>query len=65
MTFSTRARLRNTPPSFLRNPSVNSIDSLQPHCPPTEVYHHPEVTIALDELKLKGKIPHYGVSVPT
>jgi len=29
------------------------------------VYHCREVSIVLDELKLKGKISHYGVSVPT
>jgi aryl-alcohol dehydrogenase-like predicted oxidoreductase len=42
---------------------VDCIDLLQLHCPPTEVYDRPEVFRALDELKRKGKIRYYGVSV--
>jgi len=47
----------------LRNLGVDCIDLLQLHCPPTEVYYQPEVFKALDELKRKGKIRYYGVSV--
>jgi len=47
----------------LSNLGVDSIDLLQLHCPPTEVYHHPEVFRALDDLRKKGKIRYYGVSV--
>ena len=47
----------------LRNLEVDSIDLLQLHCPPTEVYNRPTVFAALDELKRKGKIRYYGVSV--
>jgi aryl-alcohol dehydrogenase-like predicted oxidoreductase len=47
----------------LRNLDVDCIDLLQLHCPPTEVYYRPEVFRALDELKRKGKIRYYGVSV--
>jgi aryl-alcohol dehydrogenase-like predicted oxidoreductase len=47
----------------LRNLDVDCIDLLQLHCPPTEVYYRPEVFKALDELKRKGKIRYYGVSV--
>lgn len=47
----------------LRNLGVDCIDLLQLHCPPTEVYYRPEVFRALDELKRKGKIRYYGVSV--
>jgi aryl-alcohol dehydrogenase-like predicted oxidoreductase len=46
-----------------RNLGVDSVDLLQLHCPPTEVYQRPEVFRALDELKRKGKIRYYGVSV--
>ncbi|MFP4112602.1 MAG: aldo/keto reductase [Candidatus Woesearchaeota archaeon] len=42
---------------------VDSLDLLQLHCPPTEVYYNPEVFKALDEFVEKGKIKHYGVSV--
>ncbi len=47
----------------LRNLGVESLDLLQLHCPPTEVYYRPEVFQALDDLKQEGKIQHYGVSV--
>jgi aryl-alcohol dehydrogenase-like predicted oxidoreductase len=47
----------------LRNLGVDCIDLLQLHCPPTEVYHRPEVFRTLDELKRKGKIRYYGASV--
>jgi len=47
----------------LSNLGVDSVDLLQLHCPPTEVYSRPEVFRALDELKRKGKIRYYGVSV--
>jgi aryl-alcohol dehydrogenase-like predicted oxidoreductase len=47
----------------LSNLGVDSIDLLQLHCPPSEVYHRPEVFKALDELKREGKIRYYGVSV--
>ena len=47
----------------LSNLGVSSIDLLQLHCPPTEVYYRPEVFKALDHLRSKGKIRFYGVSV--
>ena len=47
----------------LRNLGVDSLDILQLHCPPTEVYHSPEVFQALENLKQKGKLRYYGVSV--
>lgn len=47
----------------LKNMGIDKIDLLQLHCPPTDVYYHPEVFGALDKLKAEGKIQHYGVSV--
>jgi len=47
----------------LRNLDVKALDLLQLHCPPTEVYYRPEVFKALDDLKRKGRIRNYGVSV--
>ncbi|MBK8139092.1 MAG: aldo/keto reductase [Chloroflexi bacterium] len=47
----------------LQNLSVETIDLVQLHCPPTEVYYRPEVFEALDELVAAGKIRHYGVRV--
>jgi aryl-alcohol dehydrogenase-like predicted oxidoreductase len=47
----------------LRNLEVESLDLVQLHCPPTDVYYRPEVFGALDDLVAEGKIQHYGVSV--
>lgn len=47
----------------LKNLQVDTIDLLQLHCPPTEVYYRPEVFEALDKLVAQGKIRYYGVSV--
>ena len=47
----------------LKNLGVRSLDLLQLHCPPTEVYYRPEVFRALDGLRREGKIRYYGVSV--
>jgi len=47
----------------LENLERDSLDLVQLHCPPTEVYYQPEVFGILDDLKEAGKIKHYGVSV--
>jgi len=47
----------------LKNLEMESLDLLQLHCPPTEVYYMPEVFDVLDELVKAGKLQHYGVSV--
>lgn len=47
----------------LKNLDVESLDLLQLHCPPPEVYYQPEVFDMLDDLKRAGKIRQYGVSV--
>ena len=47
----------------LKNLEADSLDLLQLHCPPTEVYYRPGVFAALDDLKAAGMIRHYGVSV--
>ena len=47
----------------LVNLDVETIDLVQLHCPPTEVYYNPEVFEVLDDLTKAGKIKHYGVSV--
>ena len=47
----------------LKNLDTESLDLLQLHCPPTDVYFRPEVFDVLDRLKREGKIRHYGVSV--
>jgi aryl-alcohol dehydrogenase-like predicted oxidoreductase len=47
----------------LRNLSTDTLDLLQLHCPPTEVYYRPEIFGVLDDLVKAGKIRYYGVSV--
>jgi aryl-alcohol dehydrogenase-like predicted oxidoreductase len=47
----------------LKNLKAETIDLLQLHCPPTEVYYRPEVFGILDDLMQQGKLRHYGVSV--
>ncbi len=47
----------------LKNLDTETIDLLQLHCPPTEVYYMPEVFGVLDDLVKAGKLRYYGVSV--
>jgi len=47
----------------LVNLGTDSLDLVQLHCPPTDVYYDPAMFAALDAIKAKGKIKHYGVSV--
>lgn len=58
-----RANLTAFVERSLRNLDTEAIDLLQLHCPPTEVYHRPEVFGVLDDLVAAGKLLHYGVSV--
>ncbi len=46
-----------------QNLQVEALDMVLLHCPPTEVYYRPDVFDILDQLKVEGKIKHYGVSV--
>ena len=47
----------------LRNLETDSLDLLQLHCPPTELYSRPEVFGMLDDFVKAGKVRYYGVSV--
>jgi aryl-alcohol dehydrogenase-like predicted oxidoreductase len=47
----------------LKNLATDVIDLLQLHCPPTDLYYHPEVFGMLDEFVKAGKLRYYGVSV--
>jgi aryl-alcohol dehydrogenase-like predicted oxidoreductase len=47
----------------LINLETETIDLLQLHCPPTQVYYMPEVFDTLDDMVKDGKIRYYGVSV--
>jgi len=59
----TRANLEAFIDRSLQNLGIETLDLVQLHCPPTEVYYRPEVFEALDALVATGKIRHYGVSV--
>ena len=47
----------------LRNLQMETLDLLQLHSPPSEVYNMPEVFGILDDLVQQGKVRFYGVSV--
>jgi aryl-alcohol dehydrogenase-like predicted oxidoreductase len=59
----TRANLEAFIDRSLANLGVETLDLVQLHCPPTEVFYRPEVFGALDDLRQAGKIQSYGVSV--
>ena len=58
----TRTNMTDFVESSLRNLGTETIDLMQLHCPPIEVYNA-EVFGILDDLVKQGKIRHYGVSV--
>jgi aryl-alcohol dehydrogenase-like predicted oxidoreductase len=47
----------------LKNMNVDTIDLIQLHCPPTDVYYNPAVFDTLQSLVDEGKLLHFGVSV--
>jgi aryl-alcohol dehydrogenase-like predicted oxidoreductase len=55
--------LRKFVENSLTNMGLETIDLIQLHCPPTEVYYRPEIFALFDTLKKEGKIQHMGVSV--
>ncbi|MEO6548602.1 MAG: aldo/keto reductase [Ferruginibacter sp.] len=55
--------LRKFVESSLKNMGLETIDLVQLHCPPTEVYYRPEIFELFDRLREEGKIQNMGVSV--
>ena len=47
----------------LKNLKTETIDLIQLHCPPTQVFYMPEVFGILDDLVKEGKLQYYGISV--
>lgn len=47
----------------LRNSGLETLDLIQLHCPPSEVYERPEIFGLFEDLKEEGKILNMGVSV--
>jgi len=58
-----RANLTAFVERSLANLQTETIDLLQLHCPPGEVYYMPETFGVLDDLVKAGKLRYYGVSV--
>ncbi|MBK6936882.1 MAG: aldo/keto reductase [Chitinophagaceae bacterium] len=59
----TVAVLRKYVEDSLLRLQVDTIDLIQLHCPPTQVYYRPEIFALFDDLKKEGKIQFLGVSV--
>ena len=57
------AALRQFVEDSLRNIQLETLDLVQLHCPPTEVYYRPEIFELFDRLREEGKIQHLGVSI--
>ncbi len=55
--------LRRHIEDILKRLRLERLDLIQLHCPPTEVYHRPEIFALFDDLKKEGKILNLGVSV--
>jgi aryl-alcohol dehydrogenase-like predicted oxidoreductase len=55
--------LRKFVENSLTNMKLETLDLIQLHCPPTQVYYRPEIFELFDKLKQEGKIQHMGVSV--
>jgi aryl-alcohol dehydrogenase-like predicted oxidoreductase len=55
--------LRSYLEDSLKRLSIDCIDLIQLHCPPTEIYYRPEIFGEFDKLKSEGKILNLGVSV--
>ena len=55
--------LRKFVEDSLKNMNLETLDLIQLHCPPTQVYYRPEIFGLFDDLKKEGKIRNLGVSV--
>ncbi|MGK7393876.1 MAG: aldo/keto reductase [Candidatus Cyclobacteriaceae bacterium M3_2C_046] len=59
----TPERLRGFVEDSLKNTGFDTLDLIQLHCPPTQVYYRPEIFELFELLQQEGKIRHLGVSV--
>lgn len=57
------AALRKFVEDSLTRMGLETLDLIQLHCPPTEVFYRPEVFELFDRLKEEGKIQNLGISV--
>lgn len=59
----TRENLEGWIDRSLANLGVDTLDLVQLHCPPWDLYYRADIFEILEDLVAKGKIRHYGVSV--
>ncbi|MBX9458922.1 MAG: aldo/keto reductase [Rhizobium sp.] len=59
----TRENLEGWIDRSLTNLGVDTLDLVQLHCPPTDLYYRPEIFELMEGFVETGKIRHYGVSV--
>jgi len=57
------AALRKFVENSLTNMGLETLDLVQLHCPPTEVYYRPEIFGLFNRLKEEGKVQNLGISV--
>lgn len=57
------AALRKFVEDSLKNMGLETLDLVQLHCPPTEVYYRPEIFELFDRMKEEGKVQNLGISV--
>ena len=57
------AVLRKFVEDSLTRMGLETLDLIQLHCPPTDVYYRPEIFELFDRLKSEGKIQNLGISV--
>lgn len=55
--------LRKFVEDSLKNSGLETLDLIQLHCPPTEVYYRPEIFGLFEDLRKEGKIQNLGISV--
>ncbi|ELZ45689.1 aldo/keto reductase [Halorubrum californiense DSM 19288] len=59
----TEANLRRFVDRSRENLGMDTLDLVQLHCPPTDVYYRPETFDTLETLADEGRLANYGVSV--
>ncbi|OGX90923.1 aldo/keto reductase [Hymenobacter coccineus] len=57
------AALRGFVEDSLRNTGLDTLDLVQLHCPPTNVFYRPEIFELFEKLREEGKVQNLGVSV--
>ena len=57
------AALRGFVEDSLRNMGLDTLDLVQLHCPPTDVFYRPEIFELFERLREEGKVQNLGVSV--